>query len=95
MIGEWTYTAPTAPIGYQEGEIHISKSEQDNYEVYLVLGQYKIAGKNIKVEDDKLMCLITVEESYIDLLLTFKEDALSGNANTPDGVVMIEGVRKK
>lgn len=93
--GTWTYEAPTAPTGYEKGELKISKSEDDKYQVAILIGTYEMKAEKVKMEADKLTCTIYVEGTSISLSFTFDGDKLNGKADTPEGYVIINGKRKE
>ena len=92
--GTWTYEAPTAPPGYEKGELKISKAEGDKYQVTIVIGTYEMKAEKVKVEGNSLFCQIWVDGASIPLSFTFDGDKLNGKADTPEGYVTINGKRK-
>ena len=95
IAGEWTFSAPYAPAGYEKGEVHISTSEEGEYEVSIVIGSYEMPGSKVELDGDELSFVIYVEDQSIPLTLTFEGDTFTGKAETPDGDVTIEGARKE
>jgi hypothetical protein len=95
MTGTWVYQAPTAPPAYQEGEIQVSKDNDGNITVEVVFGEYRIPTSGVKVDKNKLSFSFSIEGAYIPLSLEFKGASFKGQADTPDGYVLLTGEKKK
>ena len=93
--GVWDYSAPTAPMGYDEGKIIITKADDDTYEVSIEIGGFKIPARDVELEDQTISFKIYVEDASIPITLTIDGDSMTGKADTPEGYVNIKGERAK
>ncbi len=94
ISGIWTFEAPTAPYGYQKGEIHITRTD-DGYTAEMVIGSFRMPAKDMTIDGNKMTCSIMVEGMNIPLSFTFDGDTMTGNANSPDGLIAIKATKKK
>ena len=93
MVGEWTYTAPSAPQGFQAGEIHITEAEE-TLEVTFQIGTMKIPAQKISISGDTLKCSMYVQQSSVPVELIFDGNEFTGKALSPEGYIKILGNRK-
>ena len=92
-IGIWEYTVSDVPPEYTNGELHISKSGRE-YQVELVLEYGKLPGKNVVLKSKVLYFEVDLDTGLAEITLNRVDDAISGEAATPDGVFYLEGGRK-
>ncbi len=92
-VGVWEYTVSDVPPEYTNGELHISKSGKE-YKVELVLEYGKLPGKSVEIKSKTLYFEVDLDGGLVEISLNRVDDAISGEAATPDGVFYLEGERK-
>ena len=93
-VGVWKYTVSDVPPEYTNGEIHITKSGRE-YQVELVLEYGKLPGKSVALKSKELYFEVDLDGGLVEITLNRVDDAISGEASTPDGVFYLEGERKE
>ena len=93
-IGIWDYTVSDVPPEYTNGQIHVTKSGKE-YKVELVLEYGKLQGKSVVIKSKVLYFEVDLEGAPVEITINRVDDAISGEAATPDGVFYLEGERKE
>jgi hypothetical protein len=93
-VGIWEYTVADVPPEYTRGEIHISKSGRD-YLVDLVMEYGKLPGKSVALKSKELYFEVDLDGAPVKITINRAGDAISGEADTPNGVFYLEGKRKE
>ena len=93
-IGIWDYTVSDVPPEYTNGQIHITKSGKE-YGVELVLEYGKLTGKSVVIKSKVLYFEVDLDGALVEITVNRVDDAISGEASTPDGVFYLEGERKE
>ena len=93
-VGVWEYTVSDVPPEYTNGELHVSKSGRE-YQVELVLEYGKLQGKSVAIKSKVLYFEVDLDGGLVEITLNRVDDAISGEAATPDGVFYLEGERKE
>ena len=81
VVGKWSYSAPDAPYGYQEGTCQFKENGCKLSAVFTISGSEMTVGE-IKKENQTYKCEFYVDGT--DVYLTFKQvdkNKLSGNAD--------------
>ena len=93
IAGEWKFSTPEAPYGYQSGTITFTQaSEEIEGEVKFPDG-YKIDLKNIEIKNNDLNFGLYVDYEYIKVNMTLEKNKLSGFVESPDGKLKITAER--
>ena len=92
-VGTWTYSAPTAPEGYEKGDIVIAK-EKEAYSASLKFGDYVIKGTSVKYEKDILTFKVFLEGEYISVKAVFTADSVKGTASYSEGDIEFTASKK-
>lgn len=81
IVGKWSYSAPDAPYGYQDGSLEF-KSEKGKLTAKINIQGSVIEVKEIKVHGDTYSSSFYVDGNPIDLSITQNESKLEGIADT-------------
>jgi hypothetical protein len=89
--GQWKFSAPYAPEGFNTGTMSIGFTEQ-KYSVSMAFtgGDYSFTGEDIKFRNDSLLFSIYIEDAVIDLGFKMENGSkMTGSASTPDGPIPV------
>lgn len=94
LVGSWSFSAPEAPYGYQEGSVHFKHAEGK------VTAELKINNSTISINDiqkkgDAYTCNLYVDGSAVNLSLKPKGDVLEGVANAEGSDIPVAFKRMK
>jgi len=92
-VGTWTYKAPTAPDGYDAGDIVIAK-DKEVYTAALKFGDYVVKGTSVKFEKDILSFQVYLDGEYISVKAAFTDKGIKGTANYSMGEIPFTAVKK-
>jgi hypothetical protein len=88
-VGKWKFEAPTAPEGYNAGNIIISFAENKYSSAVSMAGSdYVIHGDKTKVENDVVSFILLLEGT--EIAVTLKAESITkmtGIAITPDSEI--------
>ena len=91
--GEWKFSTPEAPYGYQSGTITFTQaSEEIEGDVRFPDG-YKIDLKNIEFKNKDLNFGLYVDYEYIKVNMILEKNKLSGFVESPNGKLKITAER--
>jgi hypothetical protein len=87
FTGTWTYYAPYAPYGYQNGLIIVgSTGNKPSVTLSLENSDASLSAENVKVAGDSLKFSVIVQNDSVDVLLQMKSDTImTGKAVSPGG----------
>lgn len=88
FVGEWIFSVPEAPYGYQDGTTTLQLSEGK------LTGEFKLTGTTMKVNafkelKDGYSCTITVDGYPVDIVLKWKDGTLTGTADADGDLLPI------
>ncbi len=88
-VGKWKFEAPTAPEGYNTGNIIISFAENKYSSAVSMAGSdYVIPGDKTKVENDVVSFILLLEGTEIAITLKAESNTkMTGIAIAPDGEI--------
>lgn len=93
LLGEWVYEVSDAPYGYEKGSlIFAEKDGQMTCIVKLEAGE--LAVSNLKIEDNKISFVTSVDGNAINVALVKEKDKLTGLVDSPEGPKKINAVKK-
>jgi len=92
LVGGWTYTVESAPAGYENGFLVITKRD-DEYLVQVQVGTGTFLGENVMVKGKEISFNVMIEGGKVALTLTAKGSAITGKATSPEGSYTINGVK--
>jgi hypothetical protein len=95
FTGTWTYYAPYAPYGYQNGTIIVgSQGNQPSVALSFEKSDARISAENVKVSGDSLKFSVIVQEDSVDVLLKLRSDTImTGKAISTSGETDISAKR--
>lgn len=93
IVGRWLYTVADVAYEYSHGALYIS---EDNgvYQVEVHVNNGTLRGQDIEVAQNKITFSLEIEGSNVVVTLRAKEDKLSGESSSADGIFKIKGKRK-
>lgn len=94
LLGAWSYVAPEAPYGYQDGTVHFKQSE-GKLSAELKVSYSTVAIKEVVKKGEVYMCDLYVDGSPVSLSFSHKGDVLEGTANTEVGAIPVTLKRVK
>lgn len=94
LLGVWSYTAPEAPYGYQDGLVQFKQSE-GKLSAELKANNSTVAIKEVLKKEDVYMCDLYVDGSPVSLSFKQKGDVLEGTASTEGGSISVTFKRSK
>jgi len=88
-VGQWSYSAPYAPEGYQSGTIEIGFADGKYAASFSVTGSdYKMPAEKAKFEKDIVTFIVMIEANQIDITLKMEsETKMTGKAVYSEGEV--------
>lgn len=79
IVGNWTYSAPNAPYGYQDGKIELKQEKGKLVAVVNIQGNVMTI-RDIKANGNKYKTSFYLDGADIDLTLLQQGDKLKGEA---------------
>jgi len=93
LLGEWVYEVSDAPYGYEKGSlIFAEKDGQMTCVIKLEAGE--LSTSELKIEDNKISFVTSVDGNPINVALTKEKDKLTGLVDSPEGPKKISAVKK-
>jgi len=93
LLGEWVYEVSDAPYGYEKGSlIFAEKDGQMTCVIKLEAGE--LSTSDLKIEDNKISFVTSVDGNPINVALTKEKDKLTGLVDSPEGPKKISAVKK-
>ncbi len=88
-VGTWKFDAPYAPEGYSSGTIVVGLTQQKHTTSMSFTGsEYKLAGENVKAQNDSVLFSIYLEGQDIRVMLKIESDTnMTGKAVYSEGEV--------
>lgn len=80
LVGDWSFSAPEAPYGYQDGHVRIKKADGKLAARVDIQGGV-VEVKEIRAKGDAFFASFYVDGTPVDLTLTPKGDKLEGTAD--------------
>lgn len=90
-VGKWKFEAPAAEEGYRSGTIIISFAEKKySAGVTFTDFEYKFPGENVKVVNDSITFIVTLEDTPVNVKLKLEDPLkMSGKAYYPEVIVPV------
>lgn len=93
LLGEWVYEVSDAPYGYEKGSlIFAEKDGQMTCVIKLEAGE--LSTSDLKIEDNKISFVTSVDGNPINVALTKEKDKLTGLVDSPEGPKKITALKK-
>lgn len=94
VVGDWTYSAPDAPYGYDTGVMSIKQADGK------LTGEVNIQGSIIKIDEikqtgDTYTCTVFVDGYLLEVKLKQKGETLEGTADDGHTPMALTLKRKK
>ncbi|WP_303918157.1 hypothetical protein [Draconibacterium sediminis] len=95
VIGEWKYEVPSAPYGYNAGNL-VFEEKEGNLTGHVKLEDgYKIDLKDVTYSEGVLKFGLYVDYNYVTLKVTVEGENMKGSVNSPDGEMPITAKKVK
>jgi hypothetical protein len=88
ILGTWNYTAEHAPYEYQKGQV-VFFEEDGETQVKVVIGEYTLDGQDLELEGSSVEFVVFVDYEPIAIELELKNEKMTGNIDTPEGLIPI------
>ncbi len=95
VVGNWKYEVPSAPYGYDKGNLIIEKKDDELAGEVVFADGYKIDLKNVTYENGEFKCGLYIDYEYISITAKIEGDKMTGTANTPEGELKITAEKQK
>ncbi len=95
VTGEWKFSCPEAPYGYQSGILNFELKKGDLEGDVNFDDGYKIDLTKVELKDQELILNLYVDYELITVKLTVDEDKLTGHVNSSQGRFSVTAVRKE
>lgn len=95
LEGEWSFSAPDAPYGYNEGKVLISKKDGKLDASVKMNSGSEISLKKINAKANKISFESYVDYQYITIDLELKNNILKGKVNSDDGDFLVTIKKRK
>jgi hypothetical protein len=92
LVGKWQYSAPTAPAGYETGQIIFLQAGEKLKGELVIQGQ-KMEFSEVLIKNEEVSVTIYIESSPITVKFKLVNEKLEGKAETPDGIVVVTAAR--
>ncbi len=93
LLGEWVYEVTDAPYGYEKGSLIFA--EKDGIMTCVIkLEAGELSTSDLKIEEDKISFVTSVDGNPINVALTKEKDKLTGLVDSPEGPKKISAVKK-
>lgn len=94
LIGSWSYSAPDAPYGYQEGGLHF-KQVNGKLSAELKIQSSVIRIEEIKQDGNRYLCNLYVDGNPVSLEIVQNKNLLEGKADAGEGTIPVTFKRNK
>lgn len=84
FLGDWNYELNEAPYGYEKGIISFIEKDS-NLTCLVKLEAGTIPADSIRIEAEKIIIIVTVDNNPIKVVLSLKDNKLVGKVDTPEG----------
>ena len=96
VVGEWQYSVPEAPYGYEKGVISLVEADKKLSGELKFDSGYKVKLSSVSLKSDTLRLTAYVESEYVSAVSKVKGDKMEGKVDSSMGsmVLKAERVRK-
>ncbi|WP_321375154.1 hypothetical protein [uncultured Draconibacterium sp.] len=95
ILGEWKYEVPSAPYGYNAGNLVFEEQEGALKGFVKLEGNNKIDLQDLTYEEGVLKCGLYVDYNYVSLKINVDGEEMKGVVNTPEGAMPITAKKVK
>lgn len=93
LLGEWVYEVSDAPYGYEKGSLIFAEKDGEMTCV-IKLEAGELSTSDLKIEDNKVSFVTSVDGNPINVALVKEKDKLTGLVDSPEGPKKISAVKK-
>lgn len=85
ILGEWKFSSPNAPYGYDKGSIIISEKDGSLSGEIKFADGYKIDLKKVAIEENTFTCNLFIDYESVNIKAEIDGEKMKGNADTSQG----------
>ena len=90
MLGEWKYSVPEAPYGYEKGIISLVEVDKKLSGELKFDSGYKVKLSSVSLKSDTLRLTAYVESEYVSAVSKVKGNEMEGKVDTSMGVMRLK-----
>ena len=85
VVGEWKYSVPQAPYGYEKGVISLTEKEKELSGEVVFDSGYKVKLSSAALKADTLKLRVYVESEYVTVVSKIKGNKMEGTVDSSQG----------
>ena len=85
ILGEWKFSSPNAPYGYDKGSIFISEKDGNLEGEIKFADGYKIDLKKVTFKENTITCNLFIDYESVNITAEIDGEKMKGNAGTSQG----------
>ncbi|MDO5524127.1 MAG: hypothetical protein Q4G48_08815 [Bacteroidia bacterium] len=85
VVGEWKYSVPQAPYGYEKGVISLVEKEKTLSGDLIFDSGYKVKLSSVSLKADTLRMGVYVESEYVAVVSKVKGNKMEGTVDSSQG----------
>ena len=90
VVGEWKYSVPEAPYGYEKGVISLVEKEKVLSGDLIFDSGYKVKLSSVSLKTDTLRLGVYIESEYISVVSKIKGNKLEGTVDSSQGKMTLK-----
>lgn len=90
VVGEWKYSVPEAPYGYEKGVISLSEKEKVLSGDLIFDSGYKVKLSSVSLKADTLRLGVYIESEYISVVSKVKGNKMEGSVDSSQGKMTLK-----
>ncbi|KAF5031763.1 hypothetical protein DSECCO2_624350 [anaerobic digester metagenome] len=90
VLGEWKYSVPEAPYGYEKGIISLVEVDKKLSGELKFDSGYKVKLSSVSLKSDTLRLTAYVESEYVSAVSKVKGNEMEGKVDTSMGVMRLK-----
>jgi hypothetical protein len=95
LTGTWHFNVPTAPYGYQEGDMVFTKEDKTLSGKLVSEDNYSMDMYDIEIKGKHLSCKVLVQGMEVTFTATFNKKEMEGTASYSEGTLKFTAEKKK
>lgn len=90
VLGEWKYSVPEAPFGYEKGVIFLEEKDKSLSGNLVFDSGLKVKLSDVFLKSDTLKLGVYVESEYVTVVSKVKGNEMEGKVDTSMGVMRLK-----
>ncbi len=90
VVGEWKYSVPQAPYGYEKGVISLTEKDKALSGDLIFDSGYKVKLSSVSLKADTLRLGVYVESEYVTVVSKVKGNKMDGTVDSSQGKMTLK-----